>query len=71
MDLAGGVGAADHLTVGDDVVVTGGSGVGTNLHSGEIYSGLPAIRHSETLRNIQNVKRLDRIARKVLNPPGS
>ncbi|MFP6898545.1 MAG: UDP-3-O-(3-hydroxymyristoyl)glucosamine N-acyltransferase [Roseibacillus sp.] len=69
--LAGGVKVADHVTIGEDVVVAGGSGVGTNLHPGVFYSGLPAVRHSETIKNILNVKRLDRIISKVLNPPAS
>ncbi len=69
--LGGGVGVADHVKIGDDVVVAGGSGVGTNLRAGGFYSGLPAVPHTETIRNIRNVKRLDRIAAKVLNPPES
>lgn len=69
--LAGGVGVAEHLTIGDDVVVAGGSGAGANLHSGAFYSGLPAVRHTENIGNIQNVKRLDRIVSKVLNRAGS
>lgn len=63
--LAGGAGVADHLTIGDDVVVGGGSGVGTNLRSGEFYMGAPAVPHNQAVRNLQNLKRLDRVLSKM------
>jgi len=50
--IGGGVGIADHLTIGARAQVAGGSGVGTNIKPGVIVSGYPAIAHDKNLETI-------------------
>ncbi len=48
--LCGQVGVSDHLRIGDNTIVYAKSAVFQNLNGNEQYSGIPARRHSLTLR---------------------
>jgi UDP-3-O-[3-hydroxymyristoyl] glucosamine N-acyltransferase len=63
--IGGGVGIADHLIIGSDCAVAAGSGVGTNVASGTIVSGYPAMPHERSLRNFMFLGRQPALHKKV------
>ena len=63
--LAGQVGIAGHLRVGDDAVITAKSATSHDVEPGKILSGIPAFDNREWLRSIAAFRRLGDIARKV------
>ncbi len=40
--MGGGVGIADHLTIGDGAQLAAGSGVMNDVPAGEVWAGVPA-----------------------------
>ena len=65
--LAGQVGIAGHLRVGDDAVVTAKSATSHDVENGKILSGIPAFDNREWLRSIAAFRRLGEMARTVRN----
>jgi len=63
--LAGQVGVADHLTVGDRVVVASKSAVMQSIPPGKFYSGIPAGDHRRRLRQDMAAKQLPEILKRV------
>ena len=63
--LAGQVGIAGHLRVGDDAVITAKSATSHDVPDGKILSGIPAFENREWLRSIAAFRRLGEIARAV------
>jgi UDP-3-O-[3-hydroxymyristoyl] glucosamine N-acyltransferase len=63
--LAGQVGIAGHLRVGDDAVVTAKSATSHDVENGKILSGIPAFDNREWLRSIAAFRRLGEMARTV------
>lgn len=63
--LAGQVGIAGHLKVGDDAVVTAKSATSHDVEPGKIISGIPAFDNRDWLRSIAAFRRLGEIARAV------
>ncbi|HLM01923.1 MAG TPA: UDP-3-O-(3-hydroxymyristoyl)glucosamine N-acyltransferase [Pyrinomonadaceae bacterium] len=61
--LAGQVGIAGHLKVGDDAVVTAKSATSHNVENGKIISGIPAFDNRDWLRSIAAFRRLGEMAR--------
>ena len=50
--LAGQVGAAGHLKIGDGAVLTAQSGVPNDVPVGALYSGYPAIPNKDWLKSV-------------------
>lgn len=63
--LGGKVGVADHLTIGHDSVVAGGSGVGANVPPRSVMIGSPAIKRDEFGRMWMAMRRLPRAMDKL------
>jgi UDP-3-O-[3-hydroxymyristoyl] glucosamine N-acyltransferase len=63
--LAGQVGVAGHLKIGDDVVVTAKSATSHDVEPGKIISGIPAFDNREWLRSTAAYRRLGDLARTV------
>lgn len=63
--LAGQVGIAGHLRVGDDAVITAKSATSHDVENGKIISGIPAFDNRDWLRSIAAFRRLGEIARTV------
>jgi UDP-3-O-[3-hydroxymyristoyl] glucosamine N-acyltransferase len=63
--LAGQVGIAGHLRVGDDAVITAKSATSHDVENGKIISGIPAFDNREWLRSIAAFRRLGEIARAI------
>jgi UDP-3-O-[3-hydroxymyristoyl] glucosamine N-acyltransferase len=61
--LAGQVGIAGHLKVGDDAVVTAKSATSHDVENGKIISGIPAFDNRDWLRSIAAFRRLGEMAR--------
>jgi UDP-3-O-[3-hydroxymyristoyl] glucosamine N-acyltransferase len=58
--IGGGVGFAGHLTIADDVVVTGYSLVSASINkSGSYSSGMPAVETRLWRRMVAHLRRLD------------
>lgn len=62
--IAGGVGFVGHLTVADDVHITGMSMVTRSISRPGVYSGIPAEPNESWRRNIVWFRRLDQLARR-------
>jgi UDP-3-O-[3-hydroxymyristoyl] glucosamine N-acyltransferase len=56
--MAGGVGLADHLKIGDGAQLAAGSGFMHDVPAGEIWAGYPAKPMGETMREIAMVTRM-------------
>lgn len=56
--LAGQVGIAGHLKVGDDAIITAKSATSHDVKPGEIISGIPAFDNKQWLRSVSVFKRL-------------
>jgi UDP-3-O-[3-hydroxymyristoyl] glucosamine N-acyltransferase len=64
--VGGGVGLAGHLTLCDDVTVTGYSFVTSDIREPGVYSGgIPAAAAADWRRVVGRLKRLDGLARRV------
>ncbi len=63
--LAGQVGIAGHLRVGDDAVITAKSATSHDVENGKIISGIPAFDNREWLRSIAAFRRLGQMARAI------
>ncbi len=63
--LAGGVGSADHASIGDDSIVMAYAGVVGDLPAGGVFVGQPAIARDEFFRQFRNIKRLGRMHDKL------
>ena len=64
MILAGQVGVAGHLTVGDGAVATAQTGIPSDVAPGAIVSGYPAMENRAWLRTVAAVNRLPELLRK-------
>ena len=63
--LAGQVGIAGHLKVGDDAVITAKSATSHDVEPGKILSGIPAFDNREWLRSTAAYRRLGDIAQRL------
>jgi UDP-3-O-[3-hydroxymyristoyl] glucosamine N-acyltransferase len=63
--LAGQVGIAGHLRVGDDAVITAKSATSHDVENGKILSGIPAFDNREWLRSIGAFRRLGEMGRTI------
>ena len=63
--LAGQVGIAGHLRVGDDAVITAKSATSHDVEKGKIISGIPAFDNRDWLRSIAAFRRLGEMARTI------
>ncbi|WP_339949824.1 UDP-3-O-(3-hydroxymyristoyl)glucosamine N-acyltransferase [uncultured Albimonas sp.] len=63
--LGGKAGIADHLTIGHDSVIAGGSGVGSNVPPRSVMIGAPAIKRDEFNRMWMAMRRLPRTMDKL------
>jgi len=64
--LAGQVGLAGHLEIGDNVIVGAQSGVPGNLPANGMYSGSPTVPHKEFLKYSMTLAHLP-VMRKTLS----
>ena len=63
--LAGQVGIAGHLKVGDDAVITAKSATSHDVEPGKIVSGIPGFDNREWLRSTAAFRRLGDIAQRL------
>ena len=56
--MGGQVGMADHVTIGDDVVIMARSGLMHDIPSGENWGGAPAQPVRQWMREMAAIKRL-------------
>jgi UDP-3-O-[3-hydroxymyristoyl] glucosamine N-acyltransferase len=63
--LAGQVGIAGHLKVGDDAVLTAKSATSHDVDPGKIVSGIPGFDNREWLRSTAAFRRLSEIAQRL------
>jgi UDP-3-O-[3-hydroxymyristoyl] glucosamine N-acyltransferase len=63
--LGGGVGIADHLTIGDGARVGARSGVSRDIPAGATYFGYPARPHREAMRAAAAFLRLPQLIKRV------
>ncbi len=63
--LAGQVGIAGHLRIGDDVVITAKSATSHDVEKGKIISGIPAFDNRDWLRSIAAFRRLGEMAKTI------
>jgi UDP-3-O-[3-hydroxymyristoyl] glucosamine N-acyltransferase len=63
--LAGQVGAAGHLTIGDGAILTAQSGVPADVPPGAIYSGYPAMENLAWRKSTAIFNRLPEVQREI------
>ena len=63
--LAGQVGAAGHLTIGDGATLSAQSGVPTDVPAGAIYSGYPAMDNLAWRKSVAVFNRLPELQREL------
>jgi UDP-3-O-[3-hydroxymyristoyl] glucosamine N-acyltransferase len=63
--LAGQVGVAGHLEIGDHVVVSAQSGISKTLDANEMYMGSPAVPAGEYREQVAHLRRLHKLAERV------
>ena len=63
--LAGGVGLADNITIGDDAVIAAGSGVLSNVPKGRVMMGYPATRMEAQIESYKALRRLPRLLKSL------
>jgi UDP-3-O-[3-hydroxymyristoyl] glucosamine N-acyltransferase len=63
--LAGQVGAAGHLTIGDGAVLTAQSGVPSDVPAGAIYSGYPAMDNLAWRKSVAVFNRLPELQKEL------
>jgi UDP-3-O-[3-hydroxymyristoyl] glucosamine N-acyltransferase len=59
------VGVADHIHIGDRVIATAQTGVGSNVEDGAVVSGSPAVGHVTWLRASALFAKLPELLRRV------
>ena len=65
-ELTGGKAAvADHLTIGANSVITGNSGVASNVPPGRIMMGYPAVRMDQNVEMYKALRRLPRLVQRL------
>jgi UDP-3-O-[3-hydroxymyristoyl] glucosamine N-acyltransferase len=75
--LGGRAAVADHLTIGASSVITGNSGVASNVPPGRIMMGYPAVRMDQNVEMYKALRRLPRLvqrleaAQKAVSNPGA
>lgn len=65
--LAGQVGIAGHLKVGDDAVITAKSATSHDVENGKVISGIPAFDNRDWLRSTAAFRRLGEFAKIIRN----
>ncbi len=65
MILAGQVGVADHIEIGDNVIIAAQAGVGKSIPPNQILQGSPTMPQREFLRSSILIPRLPQIKRTV------
>ena len=63
--LAGQVGTAGHLTIGNGAVITAKSGVPNDIPAAALYSGYPAVENRQWLKMHAALNRLPELQRKL------
>jgi UDP-3-O-[3-hydroxymyristoyl] glucosamine N-acyltransferase len=63
--LAGQAGIPDHVTIGDGARVAAQGGLFGNVPAGETYSGYPARRHAEKMREYGAIARLPEALKRI------
>ena len=63
--LAGQVGIAGHLKIGDDVVLTAKSATSHDIPDGKVISGIPGFDNKDWLRSTAAFRRLGEIVRTI------
>ena len=63
--LAGQVGVVGHIRIADDVVVGAKAGVPGDIRKKGIYSGIPAIEHRKSLKNMAMINKLQQFYEKM------
>jgi UDP-3-O-[3-hydroxymyristoyl] glucosamine N-acyltransferase len=63
--LAGQVGIAGHLRVGDDAVITAKSATSHDVENGKILSGIPAFDNRDWLRSTAAYRRLGEMSKTI------
>lgn len=63
--LGGQSGVADHLILGDDVIIAGGTGVISNVPSGRVMMGYPAVKIEQNIASYKALRRLPRLMAKL------
>ena len=63
--LGGQAGIGDNLKIGDDAIIGAAAGVGTSVPAGGIYYGIPAVPRARAQRDVLNIRKLDRVIKKV------
>ncbi len=75
--IGGAAKIADHLTIGANSVITGNSGVASNVPPGRIMMGYPAVRMDQNVEIHKALRRLPRLmarldaAQKPVSNPGA
>jgi UDP-3-O-[3-hydroxymyristoyl] glucosamine N-acyltransferase len=63
--LAGQVGAAGHLEIGDGAILTAQSGVPGDVPAGQLFSGYPAMENKQWLKCVAAFNHLPELVRTV------
>ncbi|MCY6380319.1 UDP-3-O-(3-hydroxymyristoyl)glucosamine N-acyltransferase [Hoeflea prorocentri] len=63
--LGGRAGIGDNLKIGDDAIIGAAAGVGTSVPAGGVYYGMPAVPRERAHRDVINIRKLDRVIKKV------
>ena len=63
--LGGRVGVADHLKIGAWAVVGAAACVGTNVPTGAVYAGYPAVPRAEAMENLKLMGRVRRLVARL------
>ena len=63
--LAGQVGIAGHLTIGNDVVLTAKSATSHDVPAGKVISGIPGFDNKDWLRSTAVFRRLGELVRTI------
>jgi UDP-3-O-[3-hydroxymyristoyl] glucosamine N-acyltransferase len=63
--LGGKAAVADHITIGENSVITGNSGVASNVPSGRIMMGYPAVRMDQNVEIYKALRRLPRLIERL------
>ena len=65
MVLAGQVGVAGHLKIGDGVTATGQTGITKDVPPGTVLGGTPAQPHREYMKQLAVLRQLPDLARRI------
>jgi UDP-3-O-[3-hydroxymyristoyl] glucosamine N-acyltransferase len=65
--IGGATAISGHITITDDVIITGMSGVANSIKSPGIYSsGMPIVESKIWRRNVVRLKNIDEIIKKIM-----